>query len=55
MDLSDEERLLEFYCFLLDYHQEQINKKLKRTYCQKYSKKEQNKEFTILIAEEACQ
>ena len=48
MDSSDEKVLLESCCLLLDYHQEQIKKKGKRRWCQKYFKKEQNKEFTII-------
>ena len=39
MDLSDEEMLLEFYYFLLNYHQGQIKRKRKRTWVREIFKK----------------
>ena len=39
MDSSDEEVLLESYCFVLNYHQEQINRKRKRTWVWEIFKK----------------
>ena len=34
MDSSDEEVLFESFCFLLNYHQDQIKRKRKRTWLQ---------------------
>ena len=39
MDSSDEEVLLESSCFLLNYHQEQIQRKRKRTWVREIFKK----------------
>ena len=39
MDSSDEEELLEPCCFLLNYHQEQIKRKRKKTWVQEIFKK----------------
>ena len=39
MDSSDEEVLLESYCFLLNHHQEQIKRKWKRTRVREIFKK----------------
>ena len=39
MDSSDEEVLLESYCFVLNYRQEQINRKRKRTWVWEIFKK----------------
>ena len=47
MDSSDEEVLLE-PCFLLNYHQEQIKRKRKKTWVREIFKNIQNKEFTII-------
>ena len=39
MDSSDEEVLLESCCFLLNYHQEQIKRKRKKTWVREIFKK----------------
>ena len=39
MDSSDEEVLFESFCFLLNYHQDQIKRKRKRTWLQEIFKK----------------
>ena len=39
MDSSDEEVLLESCCFLLNYHQEQVKRKRKRTWVPEIFKK----------------
>ena len=40
MDSTDEEVLLESGCFLVNYHQEQIKRKRKRTWVREIFKKE---------------
>ena len=55
MDSSDEEVLLESCCFLLNYYQEVIKRKRKRTWMWDIFKKEQNNEVVINYCRRQCQ
>ena len=54
MDSSDEELLLESCCFLLNYHQDQIKRKRKRTWVREIFKNRTEQGVYHNLLQEMC-